>query len=695
MSVQTYRGSMAATFALGLAWLVSPNAFAQAAGASAVLQQPWFILTCDLLGRVRREQEYFADSMFEKDLQECAKNPKRILAYTQEQWSAATYPLAQSLEVMRKSSHSSPQKYNEVLALQDRLQYFSKWVPGIAREAARTIARQSGDSPLEAMTFDASTDAVGRVTRFFDYLMVRAEFSDLDQRANNILKEALDAKKLPPVLPATWVAMTCVDVVKLLNGLPIAYAAAVEPVFGACYEKPNSYLGYNLDQLAEFLQKTNADFPTTAGLWTGSTFSQNDQLGRRFSIVAAPYARAAAAENARIAAEQQRSAQLAESQAEVDAVNQQINSKMAEHEVLVGEKYDIAVALTPNFESPPTELQQEQVSPVEAAHEAEPAAGSADPWSVVMLLLLLGASVFAVRDAVRYRRAKPEPVSAFGPNYQVEYFGSMVIAFFAAAFLMAGTLAVAFLLENFVDGALSAVWRRAWLVFGLLFGAMYWFCLGISKYWAAKQRREAEEERQRQARHAEEFDAKMLDLEEEEAPEIDFEEEQEERERRQCAHERELELLDLRIERDRERNHQKHLERERLERKREEQNRDERDKRAEKERRERESRQKDEAIRERDRLSHEEAKRRREEENRRKDEERREQQHARREKAEYERRERELEIVYTNKNGYGFHTMPGGSSAAGARMFAEAHLRHGSAAGYVIRNKNGKVVGSG
>ncbi len=75
------------------------------------------------------------------------------------------------------------------------------------------------------------------------------------------------------------------------------------------------------------------------------------------------------------------------------------------------------------------------------------------------------------------------------------------------------------------------------------------------------------------------------------------------------------------------------------------------------------------------------------------DRQRAESRERRREQREYESREKQLEIVYRNKHGTGVHTNAGGSSVMGARAMADNRMKSGSVSGYVIRNKNGKVVG--
>jgi hypothetical protein len=98
--------------------------------------------------------------------------------------------------------------------------------------------------------------------------------------------------------------------------------------------------------------------------------------------------------------------------------------------------------------------------------------------------------------------------------------------------------------------------------------------------------------------------------------------------------------------------------------------------------------------RESERERREQAARRCAEEDRKRDEERKARDKQRREKQEYERREREVEIVYTLESG-GHQVVPGGS-AFGAQMAAQNRLRSSkSVRSYVIRNKNGKVIGSG
>jgi len=132
----------------------------------------------------------------------------------------------------------------------------------------------------------------------------------------------------------------------------------------------------------------------------------------------------------------------------------------------------------------------------------------------------------------------------------------------------------------------------------------------------------------------------------------------------------------------------------RLERAHSEDERRAQEKRADRERRNRDADEKLRRQKEGERQQREDAARRRVAENRSKDEERKARDKQRREAAAYAQREREHEIVFSMKGG-GFHTVSAGS-ASGARMAAEARLRSSSnVSGYVIRNKNGKVVGSG
>lgn len=78
--------------------LVPSIVLAQANSGAGVLQPPHFILTCEALGRIKSEEQYFADILFKKEAQDCATNPSLKVAYSSERWRAAIDSVAQSLE---------------------------------------------------------------------------------------------------------------------------------------------------------------------------------------------------------------------------------------------------------------------------------------------------------------------------------------------------------------------------------------------------------------------------------------------------------------------------------------------------------------------------------------------------------------------------------------------------------------------
>ncbi len=179
------------------------------------------------------------------------------------------------------------------------------------------------------------------------------------------------------------------------------------------------------------------------------------------------------------------------------------------------------------------------------------------------------------------------------------------------------------------------------------------------------------------------------------ADEDDYEDEQPdehllERDRRLESVERELHRLGLQ-----QAQREKKVERERLDaQRREERARREQAGLMERDRNRREADERLQRQKDREREEREQAARKRADENLRREQERKDREKERREKADYERREREVEIVYNLKAG-GFEVVPGGS-AFGAQMTAENRLRNSqNVRSYVIRNKNGKVIGSG
>lgn len=196
----------------------------------------------------------------------------------------------------------------------------------------------------------------------------------------------------------------------------------------------------------------------------------------------------------------------------------------------------------------------------------------------------------------------------------------------------------------------------------------------------------------RKANLAKGFTEEELDQAEEEeralARDQEAEREALERERRErrLQHQRELKRV---------KHEQMQRVRQNHERARQERERRERDKRAaEKAKRDREFQESLDRMRARDEQRRADAARQQEEDRRLKEEKRKAREKARREQAEFDRRERQFEIVYKTKGG-GFVTVSS-SSAMGARMAAESRLRSDrSVSGYVIRNKNGKVIDSG
>jgi hypothetical protein len=325
--------------------LTPPSTFAQSNTANVILQAPRFVLTCEALGRIKSEHagqyqyEDYASIVFAKETQDCATNLASTTAYSTERWSAAVDSLTQSANNSLKAAASKsdqskgslidrigsaikagnsppPDPRNQMYAQEDRLRYFSNWAPGIASETATAIAKRSGESPLQPMSFDDSTDPATRVTQFFNYLSVRAAVTDLKQRREAILRDALGTGKLAPVLPPNYAVTTCVEFADLMNGLSVAYAAAVEPVFSACYGKPNDPLAYDMSKLWDFFEKTNAAFPREGKPWGSGTISARSE---QYVKMAQPYVKPYREKQALLAAEQKQKTELAAAEQKRDA----------------------------------------------------------------------------------------------------------------------------------------------------------------------------------------------------------------------------------------------------------------------------------------------------------------------------------------------------------------------------------------